>query len=175
MSCGASTDTPPSRGLSDILRQVEAIFPSSLEQFHVSGPLHSIDVQTWGRVLAAFPQLQSLCLHSALADMMNISSALKPAAEVVPCPNLCCLFLELDGKGDTSEVVLDELHDALRERSEANARLQLLRIAERESGTGGANAADSEDRPEEKLGAVVDRMDWIVRAVHTYYDSAILT
>ena len=140
------------------IREIGGIFSSSIESLILKGPLHLADAETWSRILAAFPHLHHLDLHSPMSGLKGLLMALKPSAGIAPCACLRELYLEhpsqpaersSDSNGAvTSDLeLLYKLRDTLQERGEANSRLEYLYIDLRpqiHSNSATDSASDSE-------------------------------
>ena len=127
----------------NVVLELCSIFPSSVESLIINGPVHLLDVESWGRILAAFPLLQYLELYSTLRGLEDFVPVLKPATRhgAVPWARLQDLYLECTppprqaGQGADGDdpdrsnwEILKQLRAVLQERSEANSRLKHLYI-----------------------------------------------
>ena len=123
----------------NVVSELCSVFPSSLESLILNGPVHLLDIETWNRVLTAFPLLQYLELYSTLHGLKDFVSVLKPRADTVPWARLQDLYWECalppqpaeqDTAGDDTVdlEILKQLRVVLQERGEANSRLKHLYI-----------------------------------------------
>ncbi|KZT74198.1 hypothetical protein DAEQUDRAFT_293926 [Daedalea quercina L-15889] len=115
--------------LCSAMRELGAFFPSSVEAIMINGLMHVVDTETWDHMFTPFPHLWWLEFLSPIDGIRNLASALKPEASVIPCQHLrmLCLYYRLD-KGKEHREVLRDLHAVLRQREEAQSRLECLRI-----------------------------------------------